>query len=218
MLLVLLLVIINEIYSFNILNNDYKNKISLRRLYDGINDELSIEAEGDLNNPIQNEVESMINISVSNQNLYVRELKWVGDRIEVILSSNDLNDKNPIGPTLSDIDAVHRHFYDQFESNGDPLEILKKYEVLFASPGVGDVLHRDIDFEVFKTFPITIETLEEYKKKTKFEGTLIERTDKHVSVSQKGRIIKVPREFIKVVSLIKSKYEPHDNEIHKLTK
>ncbi len=216
MLFLILLFLFQKVYSFYISNNYFKHKSPLNRLNDLKNDGLVSIGEDENMNSIQNEIESMINNSVSHKKLFIRELKWIGDRIEVTISENDLNDENPIGPPVSDIDAVHRHFYDQFEINGDPLEILTKYEVLFASPGVGDVLYRDIDFEVFKTFPVTIETIEEYKKKTKFEGTLVERTEKHVSVSQKGRIIKVPREFIKVVSLIQSKYEPDDYEIHKL--
>ena len=147
--------------------------------------------------------------------IHILKLKWIGDRIEVIVSVNDV-EENPIGPKLSDIDAVHRHFYHQLEINGDASDILRKYEVLFASPGVGELLYRDIDFEVFKSFPVTIETKEMYKNKWKFEGTLVERTHEYVSVSLKGRIVKVPREMIKVVKLIQSKYEPHDDEIQKL--
>ena len=63
---------------------------------------------------------------------------------------------------------------------------------------------------------IAVTTTEDFKKKTLFEGSLIERSDEHVVVSLKGRIVKVPRKVIASVRLPKAKYESGDSEMRKL--
>ena len=156
------------------------------------------------------QAESLITKCASKNELYVRTITWIADRIEVTLSANSLDDPNPEGPSIALIDSAHRDLYNELDISGDELGILEKYEILFASPGVGNILYRDIDFDVFQGFPIIIETTEIYKKKTEFEGTLKERTDEHVLISLKGRIVKLPRNIIKVVKLFESKYEADD--------
>jgi ribosome maturation factor RimP len=62
----------------------------------------------------------------------------------------------------------------------------------------------------------SVSTIEPYKKKTVFDGTLIERTETDVVLSLKGRIVKIPRDVIAQVTLAKSKYEPTDYEMRKM--
>ena len=57
---------------------------------------------------------------------------------------------------------------------------------------------------------------EEYKKKTAHEGTLVKREDGYVSISIKGRLMKIPLDIIDSVRLKKMKYEANDREMSKL--
>ena len=59
-------------------------------------------------------------------------------------------------------------------------------------------------------------TKEEFKKKLEFTGTLVSRDNDMVSVSQKGRVTKIPRDIVAEVKLPKAKYESFDEEIKKL--
>jgi ribosome maturation factor RimP len=78
---------------------------------------------------------------------------------------------------------------------------------------VRDELRSDRDFASFKGFPVTVTTSEVFRKKTVFEGTLLDRDCEHVRVSTKGRITKIPRALVAGVALPKAKFEPTDLEI-----
>ena len=162
-------------------------------------------------------VEAIVARCSARENLTVHHVTWAPGRIEVILREDlGISTDEVVGPSIDSINAVHRRLTEVMELDPEMDTILRKNEVLLASPGVGEHLYRDIDFTVFKGFPVTITTTEVYKKKTSFEGTLIDRTDEHVSVSLKGRIIKVPRKLIEKVSLPTPKFEDNDEEMRKL--
>ena len=69
---------------------------------------------------------------------------------------------------------------------------------------------------VGKGFPVIVSTIEEYKKKTTHEGTLVKREDGHVNISIKGRLLKIPLDIVDSVKLKKMKYEANDREMSKL--
>ena len=94
--------------------------------------------------------------------------------------------------------------------------MLEDNEIMVASRGVSDRLTTDRDFVSFKGFPVVVHTTEVHKKKTEFEGSLLERSEEKVSLSLKGRILNIPRALIKEVVLVKSQVEPTDIEMKKL--
>jgi ribosome maturation factor RimP len=162
-------------------------------------------------------VEAIIEECSGREKLCIHGITWATGRIEVILREDVGPDSDAvIGPSIDAINAVHTRIAEAMELDPDMEALLMKNEVLIASPGVGEDLYRDIDFVVFKGFPVTITTTELYKKKTSFEGTLMERTDEYVSVSLKGRIVNVPRNVIDKVSLPTPKFEEADDEMRKL--
>ena len=149
------------------------------------------------------------------ESLYVYAVKWVGNRLEVILSSND-DEKYPEGPPMNRILAVHRRSYNEFELREEELDFTNHYELIISSPGVRDELHSDRDYISFRGFPVVVLTTEEFKKKTEFQGTLVDRDQDSVRISIKGRIIKIPRNICQRVALPSAKFESTDYEMRKL--
>lgn len=166
-------------------------------------------------NDWREKVQTIIKEVVKKQGLYVQKVFWVGGRVEVVISASD-DISNPIGPSVSALQICHRSMYDEFELREEELAVVTKFEIVVASPGIGEVLRSDQDFVSFKGFNVAVTTTELYKKKTLFEGTLVERTEHDVCISLKGRIVKVPRELVADVRLPKPKYESTDTEMRKL--
>ncbi|KAJ1420073.1 hypothetical protein B484DRAFT_453204 [Ochromonadaceae sp. CCMP2298] len=99
----------------------------------------------------------------------------------------------------------------------DPLldQLLLNFELLIASPGVSNVLKIDRDFESFKGFNVIV-TTDLFRKKSRFEGTLLRRDELTVVLSQKGRVLAIPRGVVREVRLPDALYEENDIEIMKL--
>ncbi len=149
------------------------------------------------------------------ESLYVHTMKWVSNRLEVILSSNN-DDKYPEGPPMSRIQAVHRSAYSEFELREEELNFASAYELIISSPGVRDELHSDRDYTTFRGFPVVVLTTEEFKKKKELLGTLVGRDEDHVRISIKGRVVKIPRGICLKVALPPAKFESTDYEMRKL--
>ena len=79
-----------------------------------------------------------------------------------------------------------------------------------SSPGVSNTLSSDKDFAAFKGFDVTVTTNAEFKKKTKFEGTLVGRDDEVLTINLKGRAQKLPRSIVAEVRMPDAKTEPGD--------
>lgn len=166
-------------------------------------------------NDWKEKVQKIIHEVIGKQGLYVQKIFWVGGRVEVVISAS-ADPMNPIGPSVSALQVCHRSMYDEFELREEELAVVTKFEIVVASPGIGETLRTDQDFVSFKGFNVAVTTTETYKKKTVFEGTLVERTDENVCISLKGRIVKVPRDLVLDVRLPKPKYESTDTEMRKL--
>ena len=180
------------------------------------NDSLQSEViQSDQTMEWKRDVESIIRDVITKQNVYLQKITWKGGRIEVIITANDDPD-DPAGPSSGVLSMCHRMMYEAFELRESDLAVVTRYEIIVASPGIGEVLRSDRDFVSFKGFTVSVSTTEIFKKKTAFEGTLVERTEEYVSISQKGRLIKVPRNVIAEVRLPKPKYESTDTEMRKL--
>lgn len=78
------------------------------------------------------------------------------------------------------------------------------YVLEISSPGLGNVLSSDRDFESFRSFPVTVTLSEEYKKYSRWEGTLQGRDESHILIIRKGRRIALPRELVLEVTLIET--------------
>jgi len=77
-----------------------------------------------------------------------------------------------------------------------------------GTPGAPAVLTRDFEFEVFKSFPVTVRTTETWRKADRFSGTLHSRTEAAVVLNLKGRLLKIPRDIVAEVRLPTAGEEP----------
>lgn len=166
---------------------------------------------------VKDKVEEIIKQKVKLEMLHISKIVWVRGRLEITVSETQ-DIENPIGPIASKLENIHRAIYNDLEALEGTLNFLSRFEILVASPGVADTLRSDRDFISFKGFMVSVMTTEMYKKKICFEGTLVERTDEFISISLKGRIVKIPRSLVQEVKLPKAKYESMDFEIRKLRK
>ncbi len=76
-----------------------------------------------------------------------------------------------------------------------------QYVLEVSSPGLGDVLSRDRDFESFRGFPVTVHLSEPFKNLSQWQGSLQSRDETHVVIMQKGRRICLPRALVREVKL-----------------
>ena len=181
----------------------------------------------------QKEVSEIITQSIDAQGLNINKLTFLPARIEIIAvgrpalapSDGDVEDEGGgeadededyIIPSVEALSSAHRDLYARFELREADLDVVARYEIVVASPGIGQFLRTRRDFESFRGFPVVVNVKEEYKKKKTFEGTLVERDTEDVSISLKGRIVKIPRTLIETVSLPKAKFEVTDTEMKKL--
>lgn len=207
---------------FSAMLDDESNGNFVTSLDDIVSDEEEEEEGGEgsvrtalLPDDFKGQVETIIRQVIQKQNLYVQKIFWAQGRIEVVISASD-DLSNPIGPSVSALQLCHRSMYDEFELREEELAVVTKFEILVASPGIGEVLRSDQDFVSFKGFTVTVSTTEIYRKKTLFEGTLVERNADDVCISLKGRIVKIPRTVVNQVKLPKPKYESTDTEMRKI--
>ncbi|MBT9314257.1 ribosome maturation factor RimP [Leptothoe spongobia] len=75
------------------------------------------------------------------------------------------------------------------------------YVLEVSSPGISNQLTTARDFIVFKGFAIEVILHTPHKGKKVWIGTLLERTDKKLAISQKGRRVALPIELIESVQL-----------------
>jgi len=171
-------------------------------------------------------IEDIITSGLKKHKLFVSKLTWFSQRVEITVQGNDPSpglqggggaEMEIISPSSLDIQNAHASIYQEFEVREDQLKFNSRYEMIVASPGIGDSLRSDRDFESFKGFTVTVKTSEIFKKKDTFEGSLISRSQEFVTIANRGRLQNIPRKIVAEVKLPKSKIEPSDIEMRKLS-
>jgi ribosome maturation factor RimP len=161
------------------------------------------------------DVEEIVHDEAKKKEMNVQKILWFGDRMEITVS-NCIEDYNALEYDTEQVRELHYALYNAFELREHDLNVVNRYEIMLATPGISDVLRADRDFETFRGFPVTVTLSEEYKKKKAHEGTLVGRDEESVKISIKGRNMSIPRALVKEVRLPKSKIEPTDSEMRKL--
>lgn len=217
-------------------NNNMKSRIGMDDLED-------TNAEATLSEPQQDTIistegdtewrstiEDIIRKGLKKHKLFISKLMWFSQRVEVIVQTKDpmgqvegngdssegSTDDDVSSPSSLDIQNAHSSIYQEFELREDQLKFNSRFEMIIASPGIGDTLRSDRDFESFKGFIVTVKTSKIFKKKDTFEGSLIGRSAEFVTIANKGRLQNIPRDIVDEVRLPKSKIEPSDIEMRKL--
>ena len=81
-------------------------------------------------------------------------------------------------------------------------ELLSEAYVLeISSPGIGDWLQSDRDFQTFRSFPVDVVHKDDEGREQRLSGTLLERTEDHVQINIRGRVKRIPRESVISVEL-----------------
>ena len=133
--------------------------------------------------------------------LEVRELKFSNGKLSVQAS----------GAGVDELQSLNKHLSGYIDASADEeIDALPPFLLEVSSPGLSPSLTSDVDFEAFKTFPVTARTSEPFKKKTVFEGTLAGRDDEFVILNLKGRLVKIPRDIVTEVRLPDAKREAGD--------
>ena len=79
--------------------------------------------------------------------------------------------------------------------------LTEAYVLEISSPGIGDHLQSDRDFQTFRRYPVDVIHRDAEGTERKHSGTLLERTDDHVKISIHGRIKQFSRSSIISVEL-----------------
>jgi ribosome maturation factor RimP len=105
--------------------------------------------------------------------------------------------RNLTGDTgLEDCEQMSRILEAQLDAD----EIIPSAYVLeVSSPGIARILTSDRDFISFKGFSVIVNTVEPYKKRTQWQGTLQGRDEDAVYINQKGRKTAIPRDLVNTV-------------------
>lgn len=105
--------------------------------------------------------------------------------------------RNLTGDTgLEDCEQMSRVLEDRLDTE----EIIPGAYVLeVSSPGIARILSSDRDFVSFKGFSIVVNTVEPYKGRTQWQGSLQSRDEDAVYINQKGRKTAIPRDLIATV-------------------
>ena len=88
---------------------------------------------------------------------------------------------------------------------GEALEttnvLSEAYVLEISSPGIGEILSSDRDFQTFRGFPIEVECRDPKDVETRLEGQLLERDADVLQINIRGRIKRIARDRVIQVRL-----------------
>tara|TARA_B100002052_G_scaffold215177_1_gene197131 strand:+ start:462 stop:929 length:468 start_codon:yes stop_codon:yes gene_type:complete len=89
---------------------------------------------------------------------------------------------------------------------GDAIEssslLTEAYVLEISSPGIGEQLNSDRDFQTFRGFPVEVHHRDPSNAEHRLEGLLLERNDDALQINMRGRIKRIPRDRVIGVRLI----------------
>ena len=88
---------------------------------------------------------------------------------------------------------------------GEALEsaqlLTEAYVLEISSPGIGETLSSDRDFQTFRGFPVEVVHRANDEAEQRVEGLLLERDDTILQINIRGRIKRLPRDHVISVRL-----------------
>jgi ribosome maturation factor RimP len=88
---------------------------------------------------------------------------------------------------------------------GEALEnsalLTEAYVLEISSPGIGEHLQSDRDFQTFRRYPVDVIQRDSEGTQQRHSGTLLERTEDHIRISIHGRIKQIPLDSVISVEL-----------------
>lgn len=83
---------------------------------------------------------------------------------------------------------------------GDALEtstlLTEAYVLEISSPGIGDQLIEDRDFQTFRGFPVEVIHRDKDDSEQRLDGLLLERSDDELQLNIRGRIKRISRDRV----------------------
>ena len=83
---------------------------------------------------------------------------------------------------------------------GDALEtstlLTEAYVLEISSPGIGDQLIEDRDFQTFRGFPVEVLHRDKDDSEQRLDGLLLERSDDELQINIRGRIKRISRDRV----------------------
>ena len=79
--------------------------------------------------------------------------------------------------------------------------LAEAYVLEISSPGIGDRLQSDRDFQTFRSYPVDVVHQDDEGREQRLSGTLLERTEDHVQINMRGRVKRIPRDSVISVEL-----------------
>ena len=83
---------------------------------------------------------------------------------------------------------------------GDALDatslLTEAYVLEISSPGIGDQLSSDRDFQTFRGFPVEVHHRDKGDTEQRLEGLLLERDADTLQINIRGRIKRIPRDCV----------------------
>jgi ribosome maturation factor RimP len=139
---------------------------------------------------------------LAERGLGIASMQWSGTRLCVYISTvEDIADEpGAEGATVDDCEFASTVLGDLLDEQD--LVPAEQYTLEVSSPGTGDSLKKEREFVAFKGFPVTVRTITPFKENSVFHGTLKERTQDHVKISVKGKVVSIPRDLIADVCLV----------------
>jgi ribosome maturation factor RimP len=128
------------------------------------------------------------------------------DIVEAIFQTNqsppilriDIRNRHQVDTGLDDCEQMSHSLDAALEESG---LMPGAYVLEVSSPGINPTLSTDRDFTVFKGFMVEAELADAYKNKTTWIGQLMSRDEASITLSQKGRPVKIPRDLVSAVRL-----------------
>jgi ribosome maturation factor RimP len=87
------------------------------------------------------------------------------------------------------------------EALDDACLLTEAYVLEISSPGIGDQLQTDRDFQTFRSYPVEVIYCDDSGRKLLQQGSLLERDDAHLHLNVRGRIKRIPRPAVISVQL-----------------
>ena len=100
--------------------------------------------------------------------------------------------------SLDDCAGFSRVFGDALEASS---LLTEAYVLEISSPGIGDRLQSDRDFQTFRSYPVDVVHQDDEGRDQRLSGTLLERTEDHVQINMRGRVKRIPRDSVISVEL-----------------
>ena len=93
-------------------------------------------------------ITKLINTLLLDTSLSAKQILWGKDKLHITLV-NTMNGTE-VSPNSDEIDSFHRLLHKGIESDAWLADALETLDITVGSPGLGDVLQTDRDFETFK--------------------------------------------------------------------